>query len=549
MGEAGAACPEGYQKIKLKIVYTNGPGDAIKARCCAVGCGVDSGTLNRYFSVVDLTYARAIMVIGVANGLELRVVDVKSAYVTCRAQEKVWVEKLPPEFGIHAGKSATVDGNLYGLNTAGAVWAASCRAKILRMGFVRVKGEGSIYRRRVETPEGAYYEYICTFVDDLLLASKRMDELVSELNDEWEFKHSTSMTEGVRYVGADCKHNLVAKTLDIHCATYIEEALNHIVSQTEAWEREGDLTFKLPKLRRDQTPMAPDDHPEVLSTEEENQFLSESQQETYQSYVGSLQWCCILCRIDIEYPTKAMSSYNAAPRVGHARRVMRIWSYLRLHPKRGIRIDPRDFILTEKEHTFKEHMREHLQIDYGSKDEDCDPDDPEPLGVPLTLGGFADSDHGSNQVTRRSVSGRVIMLGRTVLSWKSKNQVGCEGSSYGSELRAAALCGQELRGLRVVLRSLGVPIKGPSILLIDNAAALFAASTLSTTLKAKHLSIDYHSLRELTAWYALSPNPCKSEFNWSDLCTKSVIGYIFWGFTNVMMVTDEKEEDTSMVLD
>jgi hypothetical protein len=184
LGEEGAPCPEGYQEIKLKIVYTNGPGNVIKARCCAVGCGVDSGNLNRYFSVVDLTYARAIMVVALANGLELRVIDVKSAYVTCRAQEKVWVKKLPPEFGIHAGKSATVDGNLYGLNTAGAVWACSCRAQILKMGFTKVPGDGAIYMRRAETPEGPYYEYICTFVDDLMLASKRMEELVAELNEK-----------------------------------------------------------------------------------------------------------------------------------------------------------------------------------------------------------------------------------------------------------------------------------------------------------------------------------------------------------------------------
>ena len=89
LGEVGAKCPEGYQPINLKTVYTNGPDQQIKARCCAVGCGVDSGTLNRYFSVVDHSCARAVMTKAIADGSELRIVDVKSAYVTCRAQEKV----------------------------------------------------------------------------------------------------------------------------------------------------------------------------------------------------------------------------------------------------------------------------------------------------------------------------------------------------------------------------------------------------------------------------------------------------------------------------
>jgi hypothetical protein len=477
------------------------------------------------------------MVIAMANGLELRVIDVKSAYVTCRAQEKVWVKKLPKEFGIHAGKSATVDGNLYGLNTAGAVWAASCRAQLLKMGFTKVKGDGAIYMRRRESAEGDYYEYICTFVDDLLIASKHMKELVEELNEKWEFKHSTSLVEGVRYVGSDCKQDLKAMTVDIYCATYIEEALHHIESLCSS----GETMFKLPKISGDQTPMLEDDHPEALEGIEA-EFLTAAQTETYQSLVGALQWCCILCRIDVEYPVKALSSYNATPRKGHSRRLMRVWGFLKANPKRGIRIDPRDFVLSKEESTFEEYQREHLQLDYGRKNEDLDPNDPEPLGRALTLTGFADANHGQNVIDRKSVSGRVILLGRTMLAWKSKKQVGCEGSSYGSELRAASLCAQEIRGYRVILRNFGVPIKGPSILMIDNAAALYAARNLATTLKAKHLSIDYHNLREMTAWGSLSPEDVDSPENYADIMTKATAKKTFWYLTDGMMITKGENE-------
>ena len=548
LGEVGATCPEGYQEIKLKIVYSNSPDNTLKARCCAVGCGVDSGNLNRYFSVIDLTNARAIKVVAVANRLELRVIDVKSAYVTCRAQEKVWVRSLPAEFGIHAGKSATVDGNLYGLNTAGAVWACSCRAKILEMGFTKVPGDGGLYMRRVETEEGPYYEYICTFVDDLLIASKRMSEVVEELNEKWKFKHSTNMVNGVRYVGADCKHNLEASTLDVYCYTYIEEALHHIESQSAAALKRGDKTFQLLTARADQTPMLEDDHPENLEGTED-EFLTALEIVTYQSYIGSLQWCCILCRIDVEYPVKTISSYNAAPKKGHAKRVMRIWSFLKANPKRGIRIDPRDFVLGEGESTFQDHHREHLQIDYGNEEESRDPRDPEPLGKALTLVGFSDANHAHNRVSRRSTSGRAILLGKTILSWKSKNQVGCEGSSYGSELRAAALCAQELRGFRAFLRSIGVLIKGPSILLVDNAAALYAATNLATTLKAKHLSIDYNSIREWTAWGILQPEWCPTKDNLADVFTKPVDAKTFWRLTNNMMVSQDEKGEPKTVVD
>jgi hypothetical protein len=139
----------------------------------------------------------------------------------------------------------------------------------------------------------------------------------------------------------------------------------------------------------------------------------------------------------------------------------------------GVRLDPRDFFDSgDDEMEFTSHQRQHLQLEYGDEEELIDPNDPRPLGKALTLTGFADADHAHNKLDRRSCSGRVIFLGRGVLSWKSKRQVGCEGSSYGSELRAMAAAANELRGIRMFLRGIGIPMKGSSVLFVDNAAAL-----------------------------------------------------------------------------
>jgi hypothetical protein len=532
VGEVGATCPEGYQPIRLKTVYTNGPDNQIKARCCAVGCGVDSGPLNRYFSVVDHSHARAVMTKALADGAELRIVDVKSAYVTCRAQEKVWVAALGPEFGEYAGKSAIVAGNLYGLNTAGAVWAASCRSKLLKMGFAQSAHDRAVYYREITTDDGPEYEYICTYVDDFILASKKMDELVEELAETWEFKHSTNMEGGVRYVGADCKRNLTSKTLEIHCQTYIREALEHIEDFSKEEAKNGNKVFHLPTVLRD-TPMLDDDHPETLEGDEA-ELLGEADTRIYQSYIGALNWCCTLCRIDVEYAVTALSAYNAAPRMGHASRVMRIWGYLKKHPNLGIKLDPTDFF--DVDTTFSPQQRNDLQLEYGDLQEEVDPSDPRPLGKALTLTGFADADHAHNKLDRRSTTGRIIFLGRGTLAWKSKRQVGCEGSSYGSELRAMSATATELRGYRMFLRGIGIAVKGPSLLFVDNAAALFAATNLATTLKAKHLSIDYNSVRELSAWGVIHPEKTASEDNLADILTKPTGGTTFGRLIGQLMV-------------
>jgi hypothetical protein len=213
---------------------------------------------------------------------------------------------------------------------------------------------------------------------------------------------------------------------------------------------------------------------------------------------------------------------------------MRILGYLKAHPNMGVRLDPTDFY--ESELNFTSSQREHLQLEYGAREEGIDPNDPEPLGKGLTLTGFADADHAHNQVDRRSTSGRVIFLGRGILSWKSKRQVGCEGSSYGSELRAMSAGASELRGYRMFLRSVGIPVKGPSLLFVDNAAALYAASNLATTLKAKHLSIDYHVVREVTAWGIIQPEKVPSKENLADVLTKPTDRKTFWDLIISLMV-------------
>jgi hypothetical protein len=403
------------------------------------------------------------------------------------------------------------------------------------MGFSQSPHDRAIYFREIETEDGPEYEYVCTYVDDFILASKRMKELTDELSETWEFKHSTDMEVGVRYVGADCKRDLIGQALDIHCSTYIQEALQHIEGYSKKESQRGIKKFNLPHIQRE-TPMLEDDHPESLEGADA-EFLDDDDTRIYQSYIGALNWCVTLCRIDIGYSVNALSSYNAAPRVGHAKRIMRVWGYLKAHPNMGITLDPTDFFeLDEADSTFTEDQRQHLQLEYGAHEEVVDPNDPRPLGKALTLTGMADADHAHNQVDRRSTNGRIIFLGRGILSWKSKRQVGCEGSSYGSELRAMAALATELRGYRMFLRGIGIQIKGPSLLFVDNAAALYAASNLATTLKVKHLSIDYHSVRELTAWGVIQPEKVPTEQNLADVLTKPTSRATFWRLIRNLMI-------------
>jgi len=134
-----------------------------------------------------------------------------------------------------------------------------------------------------------------------------------------------------------------------------------------------------------------------------------------------------------------------------------------------------------------ENAREHLKLEYGEHAELRDERDPVARGATISLCAWSDADHASNKADRRSTTGALIMLGRSILLWRSKRQIGCEGSRYASELRAAAWTARELRGLRMFLRGIGAELSGPSVLYLDNEATVFANTSLPTCLKVRHL--------------------------------------------------------------
>jgi len=90
-------------------------------------------------------------------------------------------------------------------------------------------------------------------------------------------------------------------------------------------------------------------------------------------------------------------------------------------------------------------------------------------------------------------------------------------------------------GARLHLRSFGIEQRGPSATYIDNASAFFAASTLTTTLRLRHLCIDYAFVRECVAAGIIEPEKVASRDNLSGVLTKDTDEETFWRLTTTMM--------------
>ena len=85
---------------------------------------------------------------------------------------------------------------------------------------------------------------------------------------------------------------------------------------------------------------------------------------------------------------------------------------------------------------------------------------------------YKDANLYHDMATGRAVTGVLHYLNKTPIDWFSKKQGTVETATYGSEFSAARTAIEQIDGLRMTLRYLGVPIDGPSYLFGDNGSVV-----------------------------------------------------------------------------
>ena len=133
---------------------------------------------------------------------------------------------------------------------------------------------------------------------------------------------------------------------------------------------------------------------------------------------------------------------------------------------------------------------------------------------------YVDADHAHGLVARRSITGILLMLNNTPVRWVSKRQKTVETSTYGSELVASRIATELILEVRFMLRSLGVGLDGPTLMLGDNMSVILYTTVPSSFLKKKHNAIAYHQVREAIAAKVMRFAYIKSEENVSHILTK-----------------------------
>ena len=95
------------------------------------------------------------------------------------------------------------------------------------------------------------------------------------------------------------------------------------------------------------------------------------------------------------------------------------------------------------------------------------------------------------------MSGYVLTLGGTAVSWSSKKQTSVALSSTEAEYVARAHAAKEAIWLRQLLSELGLDVSSPTVLCINNQSAIAITRNPKFHDRTKHIDMHYHFLRQV----------------------------------------------------
>ena len=383
----GTTPPSDYKKINVHFIFACKHDLCHRARLVASGHMTPPIAHEAYSGVVSLQSLRIALFLGELNGLKLGVGNVGSAYLEAATNEKVYIV-TGPEFGELAGCTLIIYKALYGLRTSGACYHEKFAKTMKEMGFTPCKSDPDVWI----CDAGNCYEYVCVYVDDLMVILKDPDAFFRSLVEEHNYK-----LKGVGppeyHLGGNFYRDANG-TLAWGAKTYIQKLLKNY-----------EIMFgELPKEWS--APLDKNDHPEI----DNSYLLDEADIKKYQSLIGALNWAITIGHFNILPAVVSLSTFHTAPRAGHLDHIKRVCGYLRKHPDGAICFRTN---IPNHESRYQPPNVSWLHSVYGEVTEELDPNMPVPKGKYVQLTTNLDANLMHCLVTGRSLTGILHFLNQT----------------------------------------------------------------------------------------------------------------------------------------
>jgi hypothetical protein len=213
-------------------------------------------------------------------------------------------------------------------------------------------------------------------------------------------------------------------------------------------------------------------------------------QKTYRSGVGMLLYLVKHSRPDIANAVRELSKALDGTSIAAYKELMRVLKYVLDTKRLSLKMEPKK----EKNETE------------------------------WSIVAFSDSDYAGDSETRVSIAGFILYLMGVPISWKSKGQKGVTLSSSEAELVALSEAAKEVKFVFQVLQSMGIKVKLPIVVRVDNVGAIFIGTNVTVSQRSKHIDVRYHFVREYVHEGFIRIIFVRTKDNDADIFTKNLSG-------------------------
>jgi hypothetical protein len=473
-----AELPTGRKAVGCKWVFTvkytpTGLIDRYKARLVAQGFSQLPGDdyLETFSPTIRAESLRTLLALGALEDLEIRQVDVVSAYPRAQLHATVYM-KPPRALEAPEGSVLLLGRPLYGLKQSGREWYLEACRGLETLGFRPCFSDPSVFVTEDRS------QIIGLYVDDMLIFGRSLqavDATVQGIKALWEIKDlgDVSLILGLKIV-----RDRASKTLKINQTHYIQSLM-------ERFRLQNANSIGLPVGDRNALVQGASSEPQA-------------DQALYQQAIGALMWLAKGSRPDIMYAVGQLSQHCNCPTIRHWNSALRVLRYLK--------------------------GTEDYCVQYG-------PIGPEGAGagdlkspVSPKLQGYCDADYAGDTVDRRSVTGHLFTMNRGPVSWTSTKQRCVATSTTESEYIALSEACKQGQWLRALLRELQrTKLLGEGLAMpiySDNQACIALAKDPVAHSRTKHIDVRYHYIRELVVGGKTTVDYCPTADMTADILTK-----------------------------
>ena len=484
--------PKTHRVTKSKWVYKinlNKDGSIERFKSRFVACGYsqvkDVDYTESFSATLRASSLRMLLALASIEKLRLEHFDVTNAFTQASIDNEIYVE--PPR----GFETKDKEGNelvlklrkaLYGTKQASRMWQLKLRSHLVdKMGFNNSNNDPCLFSRRWD--DGSVI-LIGIYVDDIVCAHKgsKFDWFKHEFTGPTGFRAShlgplswflgISINQDDDFTVKCNQDQYVSKLLEKFVPVLPTSLIKHSMPCNES-------TF------------------DRLSTAKNDKEREKAKALPYLQLIGSLLYLSTMTRPDIAYHLSILCSFmhDPSPACYHAAIDILLYVYatrnLSLHfpgsVKTPLGVDP----------------KLHASIETSNG-----------------LIAYSDSSWRKPNELGFNMFGYVIYYGGAPVSYVAKHLKVIALSSAEAEYAAASYACKEITFVRKVLVDLGYVCNGPTVLAVDNEAALKIVTNLGVTARNKHFADALHYFRHLVDHLVVKPTFVRTTMQRADGFTK-----------------------------